>query len=257
MATGLNKIVIAQPESVASEVLKRLLEYLFSGEVEPGQRIPSERQLTESLGVNRPAVREAVRALAFLGLLDIRQGSGTYFRDPDQDLLFTLFELSLTFGQRRLHDLVEARGELEVLVAGLAADRRTDEDVEELRGLLADMRRATGSGFAETDLAFHGKIAEAARNGVLQDMLKGVRTMVRGWVISNVTAAGSTTVMYNDHVPIFAAIAAGDVDAARKAMAAHMTGARGRLAPEFFEGRTWSASSPQPQASAPESLAGG
>ena len=182
----LAKIVVEQQPPLGSEVLKSLINYLFSGEVRPGDRIPSERQLTELLGVNRPAVREAVRALAFLGLLDVRQGSGTYFRDPDQDLLFTLFEMSLTFGERRLQDLVEARGELEVLVAGLAAERRTSEEAKELRDLLAVMRRTQGSEFVEADIEFHSKIADIARNDVLRDMLKGVRLMVRNWMAHNV-----------------------------------------------------------------------
>ncbi len=214
---------------MGSEVLKSLINYLFSGEVKPGDRIPSERQLTESLGVNRPAVREAVRALAFLGLLDVRQGSGTYFRDPDQDLLFTLFEMSLTFGERRLQDLIEARGELEVLVAGMAAERRTEEEAGELGELLAIMRRSQGSDFVDADIAFHSKIALMARNDVLKDMLKGVRLMVRNWVGHNVRAGGSTLVMYNDHVPILKAIVESDPDAARSAMATHMAGARSRL----------------------------
>jgi GntR family transcriptional repressor for pyruvate dehydrogenase complex len=226
---ALTKIVVEAQPSLGSEVLKSLINYLFSGEVTPGDRIPSERQLTELLGVNRPAVREAVRTLAFLGLLDVRQGSGTYFRDPDQDLLFTLFEMSLTFGERRLEDLVEARGELEVLVAGMAAERRTSDDAKELGELLAVMRRTQGSDFVEADIEFHSKIAVIARNDVLKDMLKGVRLMVRNWMAHNVRAAGSTTVMYNDHVPICKAIVAGDPDAARDAMAKHMIGARNRL----------------------------
>ncbi len=205
--------------------------------MQPGDRIPSERQLTEQLGVNRPAVREALRVLSFLGLLDIRHSSGTYFRDPDQDLLFTLFELSLTLGQQRLHDLVDARGELEVLVAGRAAERRTDEDIEELRELLKDMSNKAGTDFVEADLAFHAKIAEIAENSVLQDMLKGVRSMVRKWMGHNVAAARTTKLIYKDHVPIFEAIANRDVQSARDAMAKHMAGARGRLAPELFAGR--------------------
>jgi GntR family transcriptional repressor for pyruvate dehydrogenase complex len=233
MSVALDKITL--PESVATEVLKSLLDYLFSGEVRPGDRIPSERQLTNELGVNRPAIRQALRTLSFLGLLDIRQGSGTYFRDPDQDLLFTLFELSLTFSQRRLRELVEARAKLEVLLAGMAAERRTEEEVEELRDRLAKMRDAAGDKFVDADMAFHAKIAEAARNDVLRDILRGVRTMVRGWMQSTVRAASSTEVMYLDHPPIFEAIAAGNPDQAREAMTRHMAGATSRLAPEFFD----------------------
>ena len=100
-----------------------MLDYLFSGQVRPGDRIPSERQLADDLGVNRPSVREAIRALAFLGLLEVRMGSGTYFRGPDQELLFRLFEWNLVFGEGQLLELVEARAQLEIVVAGLALRR--------------------------------------------------------------------------------------------------------------------------------------
>jgi GntR family transcriptional repressor for pyruvate dehydrogenase complex len=232
MTTGLGKI--PKPESVASEVLKSLIDYLFSGQVQPGDKIPSERQLTEELGVNRPAVRQALLTLSFLGLLDIRPGSGTYFRDPDQALLFTLFELSLTFGEPRLRDLVETRTKLETLVAGMAAERRTDAEVDELRELLAQMERSLGEEFVEADMAFHARIAECSRNRVLIDMLKGVRTMVRSWIGSTVLRRSSTEIMFADHVPIFEGIAEGDPERAQQAMAAHMAGATSRLDPAFF-----------------------
>ncbi|MEU9457094.1 GntR family transcriptional regulator [Streptomyces sp. NPDC048277] len=87
-------------------------------------RIPSERQLAEMLGVNRPTVRDAIKSLGFLGLLEIRGSSGTYFRGPDSDVLYRLSELGLVLGERGSADLLRARAELETLVAGLATDHQ-------------------------------------------------------------------------------------------------------------------------------------
>jgi GntR family transcriptional regulator, transcriptional repressor for pyruvate dehydrogenase complex len=229
MTTGLTRIEAAPREPLGAEVARRLLDYLLSGAVRPGDRIPSERQLAELLGVNRPAVREAIRALGFLGLLEVRQGSGTYFRGPDQDLLFRLFEWTLLFGEGEARDLLETRADLEIIVSGRAAERRTDADVAGLKQLLDRMRDSDAAEFPDADVAFHAKIAEAARNVVLKDMLASIRTMIRGWVGRNIRAAGTTKIAYRDHVPIYKAIAAGDPEAAQAAMAAHMRAATRRL----------------------------
>jgi GntR family transcriptional regulator, transcriptional repressor for pyruvate dehydrogenase complex len=229
LTTNLTRIEPTPREPLGSEVARRLFDYLLSGEVRPGQRIPSERQLAELLDVNRPAVREAIRAVGFLGLLDVRQGSGTYFRGPDQDVLFRLFEWSLLFGEGEARDLMEMRADLEIIAAGRAAERRTAHDIAALKELLDRMRDSDAAGFRDADVAFHAKIAEIASNVVLKDMLASVRTMIRGWVSRNITAARTTKIAYRDHVPIYRAIAAGDPEAARTAMAAHMQAATRRL----------------------------
>jgi GntR family transcriptional repressor for pyruvate dehydrogenase complex len=229
MTAGLSRIEPAPREPLGSEIARRLLDHLLSGAVPPGGKIPSERQLAESLGVNRPAVREAIRALGFLGLLEVRQGSGTYFRGPDQELLFRLFEWTLLFGDGKARDLLETRADLEIIACGRAAERRSQDDVAALKTLLEDMRVSDQDRFPDADLAFHARIAVMAGNVVLQDMLASIRTVIRSWVERNITAAGTTKIAYKDHVPIYRAIAAGDPEAARTAMAAHMQAAIRRL----------------------------
>jgi GntR family transcriptional regulator, transcriptional repressor for pyruvate dehydrogenase complex len=229
MAANLSRIELPPREPLGSEVARRLLDYLLSGAVAPGNRIPSERQLAESLGVNRPAVREAIRALGFLGLLEVRQGSGTYFRGPDQELLYRLFEWTLLFGDGKARDLLETRADLEVAACGRAAERRSEDDVAALGELLERMRVSDQESFPDADLAFHSRIAVMAGNVVLRDMLASIRTVIRGWVERNIRAAGTTRIAYRDHVPIYQAIVAGDAEAARAAMAAHMRAAIGRL----------------------------
>jgi GntR family transcriptional regulator, transcriptional repressor for pyruvate dehydrogenase complex len=229
VAANLSRIELAPREPLGSEVARRLLDYLLSGAVPPGGKIPSERRLAESLGVNRPAVREAIRALGFLGLLEVRQGSGTYFRGPDQELLFRLFEWTLLFGEGKARDLLETRADLEVIAAGRAAERRGEDDAAALKALLEEMRTSDQNRFPDADLAFHAKIAELAGNVILEEMLASIRTVIRGWVSRNIRAAGTTRIAYRDHVPIYRAIAGGDPEAARAAMAAHMQAAIGRL----------------------------
>ncbi|MGW8530694.1 MULTISPECIES: FadR/GntR family transcriptional regulator [Nocardiopsidaceae] len=225
----LSKIMVAPREPLAAEVSRRLIDYLTSGQVEPGERIPSERQLAEMLGVNRPTVREAIKSLGFLGLLEIRQSSGTYFRGTDSDVLYRLFELGLVLGERGARDMLQARTELEVVVAGLAARARDDAGVELLRARLTVMRECPAEEFPEADTAFHATLAELAGNTVLRDVLKGMRAMIqRGWV-QRTGAVRPREVAYADHVPIFEAVERGDAEAARAAMAHHMEGASRRL----------------------------
>ncbi|MFE0250176.1 FadR/GntR family transcriptional regulator [Streptomyces sp. NPDC059010] len=225
----LARIKVEPREPLASEVSRRLIEYLMSGEVQPGDRIPSERRLTEMLGVNRPTVREAIKSLGFLGLLEIRQSSGTYFRGTESDVLYRLFELGLILGERGANDMLEARAEMEVVVAGLAARARDEAGVELLRARLAAMRDCPDEEFPDADTAFHAALGELAGNTVLRDMLKGMRVMIqRGWV-ERTGAVRSREVAYADHVPVFEAVERGDAEAARAAMAAHMEGATRRL----------------------------
>lgn len=137
-------------------------------------------------------------------------------------------------------DLVEARQKIEVDIVGLAAERRDVGDLAELRRLLGEMERlsapgADPAGFVDADVAFHLRLAEAGRNSALRDVLSGVQALLRAW-ISRVIAAGETSgASYREHVPIFAAVEAGDVAAAERAMDDHMRGAAGRLARALAE----------------------
>ena len=220
MATGLPRIDLSSRETLTMEVARRLLDYFLSGEVEPGMRIPSERRLAESLGVGRSLVREALKSLHVLGLLEVRQGDGTYLKRTDSELLPQVIEWGLLLGEQRTMDLV-----------GLAAERRDARALEDLRGLLTEMRKSSDDPlrFVEADIGFHLRVAEAAGNVILNDMLNGVRGLLRVWIRRVVEAAGRTGPSYKDHVPIFEAIERGDRAGAVAAMAAHMESASARL----------------------------
>lgn len=217
-------------EPVATQVARKLVEYLLSGAVEPGTRMPSERQLAEAFGVGRSAMREAIKALSLIGLVEVRQGDGTYLRKADSALLPEVIEWGLLLGERRTMDLVEARQEIEIVIAGLAARRRTERDIEDLRALLERMDQTrTPAAFVDADVAFHMRLAEASDNLVLRDIHSSVQALLRTWIGRVLAAEGAREPSYREHVPIFEAIVAGDPDAAERAMEAHMSSAAGRL----------------------------
>ena len=230
MVDQLRPIDIARREPVASEVARALLDYIFSGKIAPGDKLPSERQLAERFGTGRSVVREALKSLGLLGLVDFRQGAGTYLRGADSDLLPRVIEWGLILGERRTLDLVEARQHIEVLVVGLAAERRDADDLREMRRYIGLMERAKRTDkFVEADVGFHLKVAEASKNLILSNMLSSIQSLLNVWIRRVVDAAGDSRSSYLEHVPIFDAVEQRDATAARAAMNAHMVGAAGRL----------------------------
>lgn len=220
-------------EPMAAEVARRLVDYLLSGGVEPGTRMPSERQLAEAFGVGRSAVREAIAALSLIGLIEVRHGDGTYLKRPDSPLLPQVVEWGLLLGEQRTRDLVEARQKIETVLAGLAAQRRGEDDLERLESALARMRDAVQQeqlvdDFVNADIAFHLHLAEAAGNTALRDVHASIQALLRAW-IGRVIAAGHGELSYEEHVPIMEAVRNRDVIAAEAAMEAHMESAARRL----------------------------
>lgn len=217
-------------EPVSNEVAQVLLTHLVSGEYKPGQRLPPERALADSLGVGRSLIREALKALTLLGLIEVHPGDGTYLRRRPSNLLPASFEWGLLLGENQLEDVMEARQELEVVLAGLAAQRRTEEDIADLRVLLETMRDATeATDFVAADVAFHLRIARTAKNSVLQSMHSGTQSLLHAWISRVIAAANETKPSYLEHVPVFQAISDGDVPAARNAIRQHLQLAGARL----------------------------
>ncbi|MEP6640175.1 MAG: FadR/GntR family transcriptional regulator [Chloroflexota bacterium] len=224
------RIEIVRRDPVAAEIARALLDFIFSGKIRPGSKLPSERQLAERFGTGRSVVREALKSLGLLGLVDVRQGDGTYLRGADSDLLPRVIEWGLLLGERRTLDLVEARQHIEILVARLAAERRTPADLSEIRRYLAQMQRAKGTdAFISADVGFHLRVAEASKNVILANMLTSIQSLLRVWIRRVVEAAGDSGPSHLQHVPVYEAIDRQDVEAAGSAMAAHMQGAALRL----------------------------
>jgi GntR family transcriptional repressor for pyruvate dehydrogenase complex len=153
-------------------VIERIQQQVSLGVLRPGDRLPTETELTEAFGVSRTTVREAVVVLAHAGLLQVRQGDGTYVVDAPsgREALDTRLKRAAAL------DVYEARRPLDVEAARLAATRRTASDVRRMRELLAERDRLRSAndvrGFVAADVGFHTTIAVATRNAVLADLYR-------------------------------------------------------------------------------------
>ncbi|MFC5999553.1 FadR/GntR family transcriptional regulator [Quadrisphaera sp. GCM10027208] len=200
--------VHARRASRIDQVIEVLREELGSGRWPVGSRIPTEPELAELTGTGRNTVREAVQALVHAGLLERRQGSGTYVVADS--------ELAVAVGRRvaeaRNRDVLEVRRTLEVGAARLAATRRTAADVAELRELLARRTAARTAGdlddVAAADLALHRAIARASRNPVLSELYDHLIDAIAENVRVNIGVRLRTA--DNDHADLVAAIVDGD-----------------------------------------------
>ncbi|MBN9608643.1 MAG: FadR family transcriptional regulator [Actinobacteria bacterium] len=221
---------VERREATTTEIARRLLRYLLSGAFEPGHRLPSERTLASELAVGRSVIREALKSLVLLGIVEVRQGDGTFLRSAESDLLPNVIEWGLLLGTRSTRDLIEIRRYMEVLTAGLAAERRDERALEKMWSELDAMYAASNpTAFVAADIGFHLAIAAAAGNGVLLQIMTSVRTLLRVWITKNVENLDDTKSIADEHKPVVEAIQAGDPAQARSAMQAHMDAALARL----------------------------
>jgi GntR family transcriptional repressor for pyruvate dehydrogenase complex len=222
---------VRRAPSPSTEVTRHLLQYLLSGDLKLGQKLPSERQLAEALGIGRSGVREAIKSLNLLGLLEVRQGDGTYLTGSTSDLLPEVIEWGLMLGERNVLDLVEVREHLEVFIAGLAAQRHSSEDLAELWDAVAKMESAESDPdrYIEGDVQFHRVLARATENEVLSNLSHSFSSLMQVWAARCAKAEKSTTILAAEHDSIAKAVEKSDPDAARAAMSTHMQEARMRL----------------------------
>lgn len=169
--------IASRRRSASPEEIARLLTaYVTTGHLQPGARIPSERRLAEDLGVGRTTVREALKSLALVGLIESRHGDGTYVADSTPESFSRAVEWQLVAWGGERGDVAEAIAMLEGDLAALAAERRTDEDLVELSLHLAAERAATStSQRSEAHLAFRATTAVAASNVTLASVLEALR----------------------------------------------------------------------------------
>lgn len=218
--------------TAVSGVAKALLEIFTRGDIEPGTRLPPERQLATTLGVGRSAVREALAALEILGIVHVRPGSGTYLRGSASELLPQTLSWGLMLDEPKTRELIDVRGALEIYAARLAATRMSDEELASLGARVEEMRASvdTLERFVEADLQFHLELARSTDNSVLLDLLQSIRSLLRVWVDRAVQEPAEALAAIEEHAAVHAAIATRDPDAAASAMALHMNTAARRLA---------------------------
>jgi GntR family transcriptional regulator, transcriptional repressor for pyruvate dehydrogenase complex len=203
----------------------QLLEMVVSGGLEPGERLPPERELCKRLGVSRTVVREALNLLEARGLISIEHGRGAVVSGGNTDAVRDALEVVLRVRPKVLWELLEMRAILEVGISGLAAERATEEDTDAMRVQLERMAALIDvpEGYVDADVEFHALLARAARNGVLLTMLEPIVDLLRASRrVSASRRPGSALRALGEHEEILRRVEAGDAGGARREMRAHL-----------------------------------
>jgi GntR family transcriptional regulator, transcriptional repressor for pyruvate dehydrogenase complex len=202
----------------------QLLEMVVSGGLDPGERLPPERELCERLGVSRTVVREALNLLEARGLISIEHGRGAVVSGGNTDAVRDTLELILRVRPKALWELLEMREILEVEISGLAAERAEEEDVREMREQLSRMEALIDApeGYVDADVEFHALLARSTGNEVLLTMLDPVVGLLRASREVSASRPGSARRALREHREILDHVEAGDAEGARERMRVHL-----------------------------------
>jgi GntR family transcriptional repressor for pyruvate dehydrogenase complex len=213
--------------ALTDEAILKIKGMILSGQLKPGDRLPPENQLSEALGLSRSSLREAVKALEIIRVLDVRRGDGTYVTSLTPSLLLDAMSFVVDVHQdATVLELFDVRRILEPAAAALATARVTPADVEHLRGLLTQVDGTTSvDDLVVHDIVFHRYICELSGNAYLTrllDTLSGSTLRARVW--RGLTQEGSVERTLTEHRAIVDALESGDAGLVSAQVTVHVTG---------------------------------
>ena len=217
-------------ETASVQIADRLLSLIREQQLKPGDRLPPERDLSTIMGVSRATVREALRSLATMNVIELRHGSGTYVTSLEPQLLVEHFDLVFSLNDNSFLDLVEARKNIEPGATALAALRKTSDEITALEDILQrswQIMREQPSEFPKLDIEFHVKVAECSKNALLSRIMQAVtRLGIASSERTAITRGGYSLQRIEraiqKHQEIFNAIKAGDAELARQHLIEHL-----------------------------------
>lgn len=209
--------------TVTNQVIEQVKGLLIDGVLRPGDKLPPERQMAEQLGVSRPSLREALRALEYAGVLEPQSGGGVCVANESAVLENNLHTAHL-IRQFALEEMIEARKVIESAAVRFAIQRGTDEGLESVRAEHELCRKALGDKqtFVLADYAFHRAIAEAGGNGIMTAMMSSMRSMMSHFNIELLSTRKGREEVVLHHEDILAGLEKRDLAATMAAMEDHL-----------------------------------
>jgi len=210
---------------LSEQIVEQIERQILHGELQPGQQLPSERELAERFGASRTSVREAIRVLREKGLVEVHPGRGTFVvNNHSQGLRQSLGWALRANPAKGFNDLIEVRELLEPEIAALAAQRATEKHLEIMRQAIARMDASLddAQAFIEADSDFHIALAEAAGNELLSLMLDTIVDLLHELRLRIFHVPGGPQRGQYYHRQILEAVLARDPEQARRSMRAHM-----------------------------------
>jgi len=223
-APGAGRFGKFRKDILSEQIAERLLSMIREKQLHPGDRLPPERELAAAMGVSRPSLREALRALSIMGVIENRQGSGTFITSLKPDLLVQHLDFIFALNDTTFLDLFQARKILEVGLAALAVQNITPLEIDALEGCVSKAATCIedAEAFLQADLELHELIIAAARNNILALFMGSINNL-------NIASRRRTSERMEtrrqtleDHRRIVAAIRSGKPQAASQAMRDHL-----------------------------------
>ena len=213
--------------AVTDEAILKIKDMILTGELRPGDRLPPEKVLSDRLGLSRSSMREAVKALEVIRVLDVRRGDGTYVTSLEPQLLLEAMSFIVDLhDDSSILELFAVRRILEPAAVALAATRLTPADIADLRAQLSSVNELTSvEGLVDHDVKFHGTISHAANNAYLSSLIESLSThTIRARIWRGLTQENSVPRTLDEHHAIVNALERGDAGLAQALTIVHISG---------------------------------
>jgi GntR family transcriptional repressor for pyruvate dehydrogenase complex len=213
--------------AVTDEAILRIKDMLLTGALQPGDRLPPEKELSENLGLSRNSLREAVKALELIRVLDVRRGDGTYVTSLEPNLLLEVMTFVVDLhSDHTILDLFEVRRLLEPSAAAMATLRATTDDIARLTTMRDDVGPDTGvEELVAHDVKFHGFISKLSGNAYLSTLLESLSGhTLRARIWRGLTEENSVERTLAEHRAIVDAMSSRNADLVRSWTTVHISG---------------------------------
>jgi len=226
-----NMLKAVEKRRAYEDIVKQIRALIEKGRLKKGDQLPTERELTDTFKVSRATVREAIRTLESMRLVESRQGNGTYVLASSEETLVQPLAAALFSEKDNLIDIFSIRRIIEPYIAQLAASYATRDEIKELEEILQEQEKALEGGLnmVRTDSAFHSSLARMTRNRILERLLLAIVDLLaqtRDEYLQNEERAQSSL---RGHQKVLSAIKEGDCGAAREAMLHHLDNVEGLI----------------------------
>ena len=211
---------------VYEQVIEQIEGMITNGVLKKGDRLPSERELVEQLGVSRASIREALRSLEIIGLIESKQGEGNFIRENLDNTLFEPLSIMFMLNDCKVEEIFELRKVIEIETAALAARKITDEEINELQMLVDNMKTSEDEDErVKDDAKFHYTIAKASRNFLILSILNTVSSLMDSFIKDarkNIINNQLKDSIDNEHEEILNALKSHNPNKASESMRKHM-----------------------------------
>jgi len=215
---------IVPQQKLYKNIVNQIRKMILSGELKKGDQLPSERDMAQQFGVSRTAVREAIKSLSEIGLIDIMVGRGTFVANNTADRIVESVNLLLDVEKVVKEDLHFARKVLEAPIAKLAAEKRTRKNIDQLQFLIEKMDKSKThtKKFIEVDMEFHVELAKASGNSAFVVLTQAIMQILRSDLTFVLNFQDQTETALAHHKEILKNIINQDIEGAELAMQSHM-----------------------------------